>query len=97
MTTIEEMGKLINSEIKLLKTADNKTNEMLPRKNKREMARKKRLSITKLKEIQETKTNVIKQKLLEGNIDAKEWGTQIGTRLMKMKLIMLDDLNNLYT
>ena len=52
------MQKLTGNTVKLLKMAEKKTNEMLTRKNWREMERKKKLLITKLEEIQELKTNV---------------------------------------
>ena len=96
MKTIEEMEKLIKREIKLLEIVDKKTNVILSRKNEREMERKKRLFVKKLKKMQEVKTNVIKQKLSEDKIEAEEWGTQTETALIEMKLIMLDNLNTLY-
>ena len=78
METTEEFEKLTDGKIKLLKLADKKMN----------MSWRDRKSLTKLKEIQELKTNetnVIEQRLSKDNNDVEEWQTQLEPRLMEIE------------
>ena len=78
METTEEFEKLTDGKIKLLKLADKKMN----------MSWRDRKSLTKLKEIQELKTNetnVMEQRLSKDNNDVEEWQTQLETRLMEIE------------